>query len=155
MGEFGSVQDSISIEFLLREEEWRAEPQMIEFVPETTENSPDSPFNDIIEINTDDERWIAKPPFDGIVRFPFRSPTAERRSKNAAYLFRTDIPIAGYVLETEATFHVESIDERDAIFNTQKITLEAEDLAFSDTIWVDNIGNFYSINDPDNVIDDD
>ena len=155
LGEFGSVQDSTTIEFILHEDEWRAEPQMIEFKSTTTEVDPDSLFDDIIEMTLDDERWVMKPPFDGIARFPYRSPTADKRTNNAAYVFRTDVPIGGYVLDSEITHHVETIEERDEIFNTQKITLDAEDLAFGDLIWVNNIGNHYDINDPDNVNDDD
>ena len=155
LGEFGAVQDSTTTELILKDDEWRAEPQLIDFKNTTTSAAPDSIYDDVIEISTDDTRWVVRPPYDGIARFPFRSPTAEKRSKNAAYLFTSDISVAGYPLDTEVTHHVNTITERNAIFDTQRITVEAVDLAFGDTIWVDNISNFYNINDADDISDDD
>jgi len=155
LGEYGAVQDFAQIGFSLFEEEWRAEPQMINFIDFTTAENPDSKFDDIIEMTTDDDRWITRPPFDGLARFPYRTPTAEIRSKNSSYLFRTDVSVGGYVLDDEVTYHVNTIEERDEIFDTQKITLTAIDLAFGDLIWVDDISNYYDINDPNDINDDD
>ena len=154
VGEYGATKKTTTIEFLLSGTEWRSDPQMIEFINDTVAGQSDNPYDDVIEIRLDDPRWVLKPPYQSLVNFEYRPPVSLKRSRNAAYLYRTDIKVAGYPLDTEVRFHVNSIDDRNAIFNTQKITVEAEDLAFGDLVWVDDIGNFYSINDPDDVYDD-
>lgn len=218
VGEYGAVQDATSIELQLQEEEWRGEPQLIEFVGSKLASSitasatslmvqdgstfPDSgvitidsetlfyqskstnmlngllrgqkntvaadhntgtdvalvdtPFDDALVIAPNDQRWIIKPPLTGIVKFPYRQLSGStQRSPNAAYLLRIDTPLAGYPLPVEVTYRVDDIDARNDQFNSLKESETDDNLAFGDTIWVDDIGDYYTRNDPDNFFDDD
>lgn len=218
LGEYGAIQDSITVELLVREEEIKANPQLIEFkgsilrndigaadiflVITDANNFPDSAvikiddeilfytsklgntlngllrgqrdteasahlsgaivsiednlFDNVLLIAPNDERWIRRTPDDENVTFPFRDLTnATLKRINGSYLLRTDIRTAGYPLESEVTHRVQTIAERNDLFDDLRILATDENLVFGDTVWVDRIENFYTINDPDNLTDDD
>lgn len=206
LGEFGSVNDETLVELLIRTDEYKSNPQLIEFkgsvlqdllsatatslVLEDASGFPttgtltiedeqitytgkssntltgltrgvkgttatfhtiatlvglfDTSDDDILLISNNDDRWIMRPPNNGRAIFPFRDNSITTRGKNGVYFVKSDHPIGGYPLDSEVTHHVDTIADRDAIFDTQKATTEAVDLIFGDLIWVDDIKNFYA-----------